>query len=120
MTQRRVLVVDDVRVIRFAVREYLEHCGFAVTEAEDCRSARAVMARETPHAVILDHDLPDGFSVDLIGDFVACNPDVAIVVLTAHGSDELREAVLRLGAKHFLHKPVDLATLKSVIESLLR
>lgn len=119
MTQPRVLVVDDVRVIRFAVREYFEDCGFTVTEAADCRSARAVLERETPDAVILDHDLPDGYSVDLIGDFLACNPDVAIVVLTAHGSEELRHAVLRLGAKQLLHKPVDLSVLKDVIESLL-
>jgi DNA-binding response OmpR family regulator len=119
MKKNRVLVVDDVRVIRFALRNYLEHAGFVVTEAEDCRSAREVMQREPPDAVVLDHDLPDGLSYDLIGDLLACNPKVAIVVLTAHGTQKVHDEVLRLGAKRLLLKPVDLSILKDVIASLL-
>lgn len=119
MYEKRVLVVDDARTIRFAIRKYLESVGFAVSEAEDCRSAREALRRDSPHAIVLDHHLPDGISLDLLPDMIARNADVVIIVLTAHGSDELADAAMQLGAKCLLHKPIELGVLRMKIDELL-
>jgi len=119
MSEKRVLIVDDARTIRFAIREYLESAGFAVSEAEDCRGAREALRRHSPHAVVLDHHLPDGVSLDLVAEMIALNAGLVIIVLTAHGSDELAAAAMRLGAKCLLHKPIELNALRRKIDELL-
>ena len=42
------------------------------------------------------------------------SPDAAVIVLTAFPDDDNRHASLRLGATHFLQKPVDLATIAAL------
>src|SRR5262245_2699927 len=55
-----ILVVDDERLVRWAVAETLGECGYEVSEAADADSARrAILADRTPELVLLDLRLPD-------------------------------------------------------------
>ena len=119
MVTHRILIVDDERALRFAIRDFLEASGYAVIEAEDLRAARAAVADEEPDLVLLDYRLPDGESSRLIPDLKAFDPDIPIVVLTGHGTIELAVESVKLGADHFITKPVQLPTLKVIIERLL-
>jgi DNA-binding NtrC family response regulator len=119
MPTSRILIVDDERALRFAVRDFLETSGYSVIEAEDLRSARVAVADEEPDLVLLDYRLPDGESSRLIPDLKAFNPDLPIVVLTGHGTIELAVESVKLGADQFITKPVQLPTLKVMIERLL-
>ena len=82
MALNRILIVDDERALRFALRDFLETSGYSVIEAEDLRGARIAVADEEPDLVLLDYRLPDGESSRLIPDLKAFNPDLPIVVLT--------------------------------------
>jgi DNA-binding NtrC family response regulator len=119
MSEKRVLVVDDARTIRFAIRDFLEGAGFRVSEAEDCNSARSAMRRDLPHVVVLDHQLPDGNALELLPDLLSNNEHVVVIVLTAHGSEELAEAIMRAGAKRLFRKPLPLPALSRTIDELL-
>src|SRR5205809_2085311 len=119
MATHRILIVDDERALRFAVRDFLESSGYAVIEAEDLRTARVAVADEEPDLVLLDYRLPDGESSRLIPDLKAFDPDIPIVVLTGHGTIELAVESVKLGADQFITKPVQLPTLKVIIERLL-
>jgi DNA-binding NtrC family response regulator len=119
MATHRILIVDDERALRFAIRDFLESSGYAVIEAEDLRAARVAVADEEPDLVLLDYRLPDGESSRLIPDLKAFDPDIPIVVLTGHGTIELAVESVKLGADQFITKPVQLPTLKVIIERLL-
>jgi len=113
--QARILVVDDEPTIRFALREFLDHHGYDVVEADSCQAARRVFHEAAPDAVVLDYSLPDGTALDLLPVFRAEDPSAPVIVLTAHGSIDLAVRAIKDGAEQFLTKPVELPALLVVI-----
>ena len=105
MAKDRVLVVDDEDLIRKWLDVFLEDEGYEVTLAEDVAAARANFPKNSPHAVILDLKLPDGDGITLLQEFIETDPDVAIIMLSAHGDIDTAVEAVKLGAYHFLEKP---------------
>ncbi|HSP15599.1 MAG TPA: sigma-54 dependent transcriptional regulator [Thermoanaerobaculia bacterium] len=119
MTSARILLVDDDEGIRFAVRDFLVTSGFEVEEADSCRSAREVLQKSVPDAVILDYKLPDGPSLSLIPHVKRPGDDAALIMLTGHASIDLAVEAMKAGADHFMTKPVDLPGLKIILDRVL-
>lgn len=119
MTRRRVLIVDDENGIRFAVRNYLEGCGYEVREVEDIASCRLAFRDWRPDAILLDYRLPDGTALDLVQPVKAFDPSITIIILTGHGSIDLAVQSMKDGADHFMTKPVELSVLAAVLEKSL-
>src|SRR5260370_22837723 len=115
MARKKILLVDDEDAIRFAVHDYLETTGFAVEEAADLRKARALLRTRMPDAIVLDHRLPDGESLDLISEIRAFNPTVPFIVLTGHGTIDLAVSAVKSGADHFCIKLVQPPRLKGFL-----
>ncbi|MCZ6507364.1 MAG: response regulator, partial [Acidobacteria bacterium] len=67
--KNRILLVDDEEVIRFGIRRFLEHHGYEVLEAGDCKSAVEVFATGAPDLAVLDYRLPDGDALELLARF---------------------------------------------------
>ena len=114
-----VLVVDDEKKIRDAVRSYLERAGYAVLQADSGERALEAATRATPDLVVLDLMLPD-----LSGEEVARTlreaSDVPIIMLTAKAAEEDRVSGLRLGADDYLVKPFSPRELVARVEAVLR
>jgi len=119
MKRPSVLLVDDEASIRFAVRDYLETQGWTVEEAVDCRSARSALRTAHTDVIVLDYRLPDGDTLTLLSEIKAIHPTLPVVVLTGHGSVDLAVTAVKLGADHFLTKPVELATLLVILQRLI-
>ncbi len=119
MSKPKILVVDDERAVRFALREYLEHHGFSVDEAETCAQGEERYRRDVYDAVTLDYALPDGNALELLPRLKAIDAGVPIVLITAQGSIDLAVRAIQLGAEQFLVKPVDLQALQLVLERVL-
>ncbi|HEX7677112.1 MAG TPA: sigma-54 dependent transcriptional regulator [Thermoanaerobaculia bacterium] len=119
MKRPSVLLVDDEASIRFAVRDFLETQGWTVEEAVDCRSTRSALRTAHPDAIVLDYRLPDGDTLTLLSEIKAIHPTLPVVVLTGHASVDLAVTAVKLGADHFLTKPVELATLLVILQRLL-
>ena len=119
MTRPRVLLVDDEEGVRFAVRDYLETSSFDVLEADSCRSARDMLERVRPDAVILDYRLGDGTSLDLIPHIKRPGDEAGLIVLTGHATIDLAVAAVKAGADQFMTKPVDLSALRVMLDRLL-
>jgi DNA-binding NtrC family response regulator len=109
---RRILLVDDSASIRLSVRAFLEDAGFAVSEADSCAVALEQLVSQPPDAAVIDYILPDGTALDILPK----KGDVPVVLLTAHGSIDLAVRAIKEGAEQFLTKPVELPTLKVVLE----
>jgi DNA-binding NtrC family response regulator len=119
MMRSKILVVDDDPAIRFSVGDFLEGRGFDVEEAGSLEEARVRLVQTRPDAMILDHVLPDGGAVDAIEELLELDPDVVILVLTAHGSIDLAVQAIKQGAEQFLTKPIELNALEDVLERCL-
>ncbi|MBP5266141.1 MAG: response regulator, partial [Lachnospiraceae bacterium] len=78
----RVLVVDDEKMIREAIRAYLTKMGCLVTEAEDGREALRIFAEEAIDFIILDLMLP-GISGEEVCRTIRERSQVPILMLTA-------------------------------------
>lgn len=115
MAKERVLLVDDEAGIRFPVREFLEAHGYQVLEAESCTEAEHLFRTAHPDAAVLDYLLPDGNAIQLM-ERLRCQVEIPIVILTAHGSIDLAVQAIKLGAEHFLTKPVHLEALVAVLQ----
>ena len=81
--QRRIVVVDDEAIIRTLVSERLEKLGFQSFMAADALSAKKIVLKHDPDALIVDLDLGDGPSgTELISALVEINPSLGFVLLT--------------------------------------
>jgi len=114
-----VLLVDDEASIRFAMRDYLETHGLLVEEAADARALRAALRKSRPDAIVLDYRLTEGNTLDLLSEIKMTHPDIPIIVLTAHATIDLAVTAVKLGADHFMTKPVELVTLHVMLQRLL-
>ena len=119
MAGDRVLVVDDEAAIRFGVGEFLRASGFVVDEAEGCKAAEREFRNGGADIVVVDYSLADGNGLDLLRRLRTIDPDVPVVVLTAHGTIDLAVQAMKEGAEQFLTKPVELPALKVLLDRAL-
>ena len=112
-----VLIVDDDPLILWSFSETLKHRGYAVVEAPDARGAlAAVAAADSPFGVVvLDLVLPDCGDLSLLSHVHTAMSDAQIIVMTAHGTWELENAALNLGAYSVMHKPFGMAELAEMV-----
>ena len=113
ITTKSVLIVEDEQSIRDILVELFEVDGNAVTSAELLPDALETLRTQRFDLVITDLRLggkrDGGLQVMALAGMLS--PDATVLVLTAYPDDSNRQASLRLGALHFLEKPVDLATI---------
>lgn len=106
----RVLVVDDVAVVRKSIRATLANAGYEVVEAEGGEQAIRIlqeMAGPLPVDVILsDVRMPQLNGAELIAYFRRQYPSIPVVALTGYPDVELAVSMMRQGVLDFLVKPV--------------
>jgi DNA-binding NtrC family response regulator len=119
LSRRALLLVEDQATIRFSIAKYFRTSGYDVNEAESVRQAVESFRTALPDAVVVDYNLPDGTAIDLLPVLRAIDASVPLIVLTAHGSIDLAVRAIKEGAEHFITKPVELATLLSIVERAL-
>lgn len=116
---RRVLVVDDEPLIRWAVTETLTALGFEVEQAGDAASALRQLLAGPPgfDVILLDLRLPDMRDLSLMGTLRQLQPRACVILMTAFGSDEVVERAIALGAQTVLYKPFALGTLVDAVSA---
>ena len=119
MADGRILVVDDEPQFLAGVQSFLENSGFEVVAGTSCQQAEEVYARAKPDAAVLDYSLPDGNILEILPRLHAVDASIPIIIMTGHASIELAVQAVKMGAEHFLTKPVDLPTLVVMLERSL-
>ena len=116
----RILVVDDDRSVRDALRRALTLGGYEVEVAEDGRQALARLATATPDAVVLDVGMPEVDGLEVCRRLRGAGDRTPVLMLTARDAVSDRIDGLDAGADDYLIKPFDLGELKARIRALLR
>ena len=113
-----VLVVDDERLIRWALGQALSRHGCAVTEAAHAHEAEAALGAASFDAVVLDYRLPDTTELELLRLVRTRSPRSHVVMMTAFGAPEMLDEAAGLGAGCILEKPLDLeAACRAILRS---
>ena len=116
---RTVLVVDDEALIRWSLSEGLADAGWTVRQAATGAEARAAVRalQGQPFVLLLDLRLPDVSDLSLIRDLRAARPDVPMIVMTAHGSDDDAAQALMTGVYSFVGKPFDVVEIVELVDA---
>lgn len=102
----RILVVDDEEGVRTFVAESLERKGHVVVQAADGESALGLARGSSFDLVITDLRMPGMGGIQLLQTLRAEQPEVEVVVLTAHGNVTTAVEAMREGAFDFVQKPI--------------
>ncbi|MCA2983578.1 response regulator [Gemmatimonas sp.] len=117
---KAVLVVEDEQSIRDVLVELFEVDGNTVNSAELLPEALEKLRTQRFDLIVTDLRLggkrDGGLQVMALAGMLS--PDAMVLVLTAYPDDSNRQASFRLGALHFLEKPVDLATIANYASSV--
>jgi DNA-binding NtrC family response regulator len=99
----KVLVVDDDAALRFTLEEVLGDKGFEVASADSGEEALARLAGAD--AVITDLAMPGMDGLALLARLHERDPDLPVILLTAHGNERTAVQAMKAGAYDYLHKP---------------
>jgi DNA-binding NtrC family response regulator len=103
----RILVIDDERAIRNALREILEYEKYQVDEAEDGPSGIDWVSKESYDVILCDIKMPKMDGIEVL-EIIQKTTDAPVVMISGHGTIETAVEAIRKGAYDFIAKPLDL------------
>lgn len=115
---KRILVVEDDRLLNKTLAYNLSADGYQVTSAFNVKSAGEALWAEEFDLVLLDINLPDGNGLDLCREFKPGHPDTIVIFLTANDreSDQIRG--YDAGAVDYVTKPFVIGALQRKIRAM--
>jgi two-component system OmpR family response regulator len=113
----RVLIVDDEQDFATAVVARLTRRGFRAAAAFSGREAIESVKSTQYDAIVLDLKMPEMDGLQTLHLLQQIDPNLAVVVLTGHGTVASGIGGMRLGAAEFLRKPVSIETLCTAVEA---
>ncbi|MGV3773397.1 MAG: sigma-54-dependent transcriptional regulator [Verrucomicrobiales bacterium] len=119
LTGLSILVLEDEPLLRKQVCAYFERLGADVTAVDSLRKARQLAFDLSFDFALLDVNLPDGCSLDLLQDKVFSS-NTGVIIMTAQGGVSGAIQAMKLGALDYLNKPFDLAELPVLISRVRR
>ena len=100
-----ILVVDDVALDRHLAGTLLEeHPGWVAVFAEDGREAIALIQKEVPDLVLTDLQMPELNGLELVEAIRRDYSYLPVILMTAHGSEDIAAAALKAGAASYVPK----------------
>lgn len=104
----KILVIDDEKAIRYALKEILEHEKHSVEEAEDGSTGLDKAKRGKFDLVLCDIKMPKMDGLEVLEKLQALDPDLPVVMISGHGSIDTAVDALKKGAFDFIQKPPDI------------
>jgi two-component system nitrogen regulation response regulator GlnG len=103
-----VWLVDDDASIRWVLERALRQGGMAPTAFDQADSALAALRRERPDVLITDIRMPGRSGLELLTQIRASQPELPVIVMTAHSDLDSAVAAYQGGAFEYLPKPFDI------------
>jgi len=113
----KVLLVDDEREFVQTLSERLMMRDMGSAVVYDGESALNLVREDEPEVMILDLKMPGIDGIEVLRRVKGEHPEVEVIILTGHGSEQDRETCMDLGAFAYLHKPVDIDVLSQTLKA---
>jgi CheY-like chemotaxis protein/anti-sigma regulatory factor (Ser/Thr protein kinase) len=115
----RVLVVEDSPTQAQEIQMLLEDAGFQVDHAADGVQALEQIRRNVPDIVATDLEMPMMNGLQLVEAIRRDHADLPVILMTAHGSEEIAALALRKGAASYVPKAYLEQDIVSTLERIL-
>jgi two-component system, response regulator, stage 0 sporulation protein F len=115
---KRILVVDDEENTRIGLSKLLSQEGFQVESAANGNDALEMLGQHKINLVISDINMPDMNGLVFLRELSRKFPSTNVIMITAYGGVESYLEAMNLGAYEYLHKPVRLDELRSVMKKI--
>ncbi len=112
----RVLIIDDDSSIRFTLALFLKKKGFIPIEAESGKEGLDAVRRLDPSVILLDLRMPDMDGLETLGHIREIDPQLPVIIVSAHGDIQTAVDAMKHGAYDFITKPPDFDRLFVTVE----
>ena len=114
-----LLVIEDEEVLARNLRRTLEKLGHTVVLAATGAEAHRSFAEVRPDLTLLDFRLPDANGLEILEQVKKVDPGAVVLMMTAYASVEDAVKAIKLGARDYLQKPLNLDDLRHAVERAL-
>jgi two-component system, NtrC family, response regulator AtoC len=119
MAQRKILIVDDEKLVRWALTQKCEEFGYQHLEAATGEEALRALQGDTVDGVLLDVHLPDMSGLEVLEKLRQAGETRSIIMMTADPQLDDVKAALRMGAYDFVSKPINFEELSVTLQNAL-
>jgi DNA-binding NtrC family response regulator len=105
---KSILIIDDERAIRSALREILEFEKYKVEDAEDGFSGFKLIKDKKFDLIFCDIKMPKMDGLEFLNKIKDTEIDIPIIMISGHGNIETAVKTLKNGAYDYIEKPLDL------------
>lgn len=115
-----ILIIEDDEVFGELLSMHLEDQKHKPHVTQTLKQARSFLDANTPDAILLDHQLPDGFGLDLLGEITAQASAAPVIMITGVSDNALVIEAMQRKAYDFIRKPMDEVELDTTLTNALR
>ena len=115
----RILVIDDEERMCWALERALSHEGYHVVTATRGLQGIEMALEAEPSTVILDLKMPDIDGIEVLKRLKKINPNIPVIMITAHGTIDTAIEAMKIGATDYITKPFKLDELKVQVKQAL-
>lgn len=102
-----IILIDDEKEVRDAYRQMLELEGFEVSDGPDPETALSLVSPQWPGILLTDIRMPRMSGLELFEKVREIDPELPVLLITAHGDISMAVSAIREGAYDFIEKPAD-------------
>jgi len=117
--QGRVLIVDDEKAMVLALKGLLGKEGYQVETAGSGEEALHKIETGNFHLVITDLSMQGVSGMQVLERARAIDPDLAVIMITAYGSEKIAVQAIKLGAADYVPKPFDNDEMRVVVRKVM-
>lgn len=118
--KQTILITDDEKSIRNALREILEFENYQVYEAENGETALKIVSQKSVDLIILDIKMKGMDGMEVLSKLKERENEVPVIMISGHGTIKIAVEATKLGAYDFLEKPPDLNRLLISVRNALK
>ena len=118
--KKQVLIVDDEPNLRKILAAQLSRDGYDVMTAEDGEQGLEMLREHHIDLVVTDLKMPKVDGMTLLREALREDPDLPVVMITAHGTVDTAVEALKTGAFDYLTKPFDKDEVRQIVAKALK
>ncbi len=116
-----ILLVEDENLIRSSLARALQKDGFVIREATNHREALRELENSSCDLAVVDLFLEDGLhGIEVIREIHKWSPRAKIIVVSAYGTEEVKNAAMNEGIDGFYDKPFEIHAIRNAIREILQ
>ncbi|MBU3105706.1 response regulator [Clostridium gasigenes] len=118
--KKRILIVDDEKNIRIALKQCFKGENYKVEMANDGKEAIEKLKNDRYDLILMDYQMPNKNGLEVLEDIRKNNIETRVIIMTAYGTVDIAVDSMKLGAVDFISKPFTIAKVKDVVRESIK